>query len=167
MFFKKQCTFGLGWQYKYYNKIMMKRLLHSLTLLIVIGTITGCDNYDLLLSEKKLNSNIQRTWKYVLPKHDDGSIIETWTFQDDKISLHVKSSSVDTTYLGKYSVDARFSKAYVNLSGFTFVGNTLNSGFSATDLNRRWNLVELNNPVFYLSSTNDRGTLQSLEYIEQ
>lgn len=144
----------------------MKRLLYSFSLLIVIGTITGCDNYDLLLSEKKLNRNIQRTWKYVLPKADDGSVIETWTFKDGKVYLYKKEANLDTTYVGQYSVDARFSKAYVSLSGFAFKGD-VRAHFNAEQLNRRWDLVELNNPVLYLSSTNDRGTLQSLEFIEK
>ncbi len=145
----------------------MKRILYTLTLLIVIGSITGCDNFDLLLSEKKLNSKIQKTWKYVLPKADDVNKTEAWTFKDGKVYLHIKTSNFDTTYLGRYSVDARFSKAYVSLSDFTYVGNTLNSQVSSVNLNRRWDLVELENSVFYISSTTNSGTLQSLEFIEQ
>lgn len=145
----------------------MKRLLYSLSLLIVIGTITGCDNNDLLLSEKKLNRNIQRDWKYVLRKPVDVNDTEIWSFKDGGVTLVITVGTTSTTYTGKYSVDARLSKAYVSFSDFKFNGLTNISQFTAEDLNRRWDLVELSNPVLYLSSTNDRGTLQSLEYVEK
>ncbi len=151
----------------------MKHLFYTLGLFLLICTISGCDNNDLLLSEKKLNRNIQRTWKFVLPTpSSDGQTVELWTFKDGTVTLKIKEKSlVDTiTFLGKYSVDARFSKAYVSLSDFAFTGVnylTPNSQVTELALNRRWDLVELDNPVLYLASTNDKGTLQSLEFVEK
>jgi hypothetical protein len=145
----------------------MKRLIYLLSFLIVLGSITGCDNFDLLLSEKKLNRKIQKTWKISLPYPYDGASTETWTFQDGTVALHIKDGTHDTTFVGSYSVDARISKAYVSLSNFTFGGQTNFSHKSSDDVNRRWDLVELEGSVFYLSSKNSKGTIQSLEFVEQ
>ena len=76
----------------------------------------------------------------------------------------------DTTLLGSYSIDAKLSKAYVKLSGFTFGDSTsityTNSSFKAIDLNRAWTIVILENDVMYLSATDNAGAIRSLEYVK-
>jgi len=78
------------------------------------------------------------------------------------------SVKLDTTLIGKYSIDARFSKAYVKLSDFTFSDSmgVTNSGFSAVDLNRAWTIVILDKGVLYLSATDNSGSIRSIEFIE-
>jgi hypothetical protein len=151
----------------------MKNLLTVLAGLMMIS-LSGCEQNDLLLSEKKLNEKIQKNWKVIFANSNDSH--ETWNFNNGSVALHfTKYNSnggvnLDTTVLGSYSIDARFSKAYVKLSGFTFSDTTAagitNSGFKAVDLNRAWTIVVLENDVMYLSATDNAGAIRSLEYIK-
>ncbi|MBK9639071.1 MAG: hypothetical protein IPO63_15235 [Bacteroidetes bacterium] len=151
----------------------MKNLLMTLAGLVMIS-LTGCEQNDLLLSEKKLNERIQKNWKVIFSNSNDSH--ETWNFNGGSVALHFTkygsngSVSLDTTVLGNYSIDARLTKAYVKLSGFTFSDTTAsgitNSGFKAVDLNRAWTIVVLENDVMYLSATDNAGAIRSLEYIK-
>lgn len=138
-------------------------------------SLVSCEQNDLLLSEKKLNEKIQKTWKVLYASNNDSR--ETWNFSNGGVVLRFKrvdpvtgNVKLDTALTGNYSIDARFSKAYVKLSGFSFsdslVGMT-NSGFSAVDLNRAWTIVLLDNDVLYLSATDNRGAIRSIEYIKE
>ncbi len=148
----------------------MKNVLWILAGLLSM-TLVSCEQNDLLLSEKKLNEKIQKTWKVLYSNSNDSH--ETWNFSNGGVVLNFKRYNgnvltMDTTLLGNYSIDARFSKAYVKLSGFTFsdsLGLT-NSGFTATDLNRAWTIVMLDNDVLYLSATDNRGAIRSIEFIK-
>ena len=98
--------------------------------------------------------------------------------------LHYKkyvngSMALDTIVSGKYEIDARFAKAYVKLSDFTFQRDTLaitlggsgydgrtNSGFTSADLNRAWTIVMLDKGILYLSATDNGGAIRSIEFIE-
>ncbi len=151
----------------------MKNLLMALAGLIMIS-LTGCEQNDLLLSEKKLNEKIQKTWKVIFSNSNDSH--ERWSFNGGTVAINVKkydtSSNVtfDTTLLGSYSIDAKLSKAYVKLSGFTFGDSPsityTNSNFKAIDLNRAWTIVILENDVMYLSATDNAGAIRSLEYVK-
>lgn len=154
----------------------MKNLLMALAGLVMIS-LSGCEQNDLLLSEKKLNEKIQKNWKVIFANSNDSR--ETWSFNNGSVALHFKKYKdnnpndqllVDTTVLGSYSIDARLTKAYVKLSGFTFSDTTAsgitNSGFKAVDLNRAWTVVVLENDVMYLSATDNAGAIRSLEYIK-
>ena len=151
----------------------MKNLLMALAGLVMIS-LTGCEQNDLLLSEKKLNEKIQKNWKVIFANSNDPH--ETWSFNSGSVALNFKKYNttggvtLDTTVLGSYSIDARLTKAYVKLSNFTFSDTTVagitNSGFKAVDLNRAWTIVVLENDVLYLSATDNAGAIRSLEYIK-
>ena len=145
----------------------MKTILLSFIAIAVLA-ITGCDNFDLFQSEKKLNNNIQKTWTIVTSKaapYDKAA--EKWTFKDNVINIVFKDNNgQDNIIEGNYSVDARVSKAYVNVSDFNFIGSTT-SGFEAENLNRQWTIVELDNGIMYLSTTDINGAIRSLEFIEE
>jgi hypothetical protein len=132
--------------------------------------LSGCENNDLLLSEKKLNSKIQKTWKIVSPS-PSSDYSETWSFQGGSVTIInkvVSSTGVDSTVTngGSYSIDAKFSKAYVNISNFNYVGY-IKSGFEAKVLNRKWTIVELDNGIMYLSGVDDNGIIRSMEFVER
>jgi hypothetical protein len=151
----------------------MKNLLMALAGLVMIS-LTGCEQNDLLLSEKKLNEKIQKTWKVIFANSNDSH--ETWSFNGGGVAINLKkydtnnNITFDTTLLGNYSIDAKLTKAYVKLSGFTFGDSTsvtyTNSNFKAVDLNRAWTIVVLENDVMYLSATDNAGAIRSLEYIK-
>jgi hypothetical protein len=145
----------------------MKTILISFIAIAVIA-ITGCDNLDLLQSEKKLNTSIQKTWRIVTSKAaPNDKAAEKWTFKDNVINIAFKkSNAVDTLVIGSYSLDSRISKAYVNVSAFNYSAYT-NSSFTADDLNRQWSIVELDNGIMYLSATDTKGAIRSLEFIEE
>jgi len=148
----------------------MKNILLILAGLLSM-TFISCEQNDLLLSEKKLNEKIQKTWKVLYSNNNDSR--ETWNFSNGEVVLNFKRSNgstitMDTTLLGNYSIDARFSKAYVKLSGFNY-SDTLgvtNSGFTAEDLNRAWTIVLLDGDVMYLSATDNRGAIRSIEFVK-
>lgn len=135
-------------------------------------TFTSCEQNDLLLSEKKLNEKIQKTWKVLYSNSNDSH--ETWNFSNGEVVLNFKrynqqnAITLDTTLFGKYSIDARFSKAYVKLENFSFTDSLgmTNSGFSAVDLNRAWTIVLIDSDVLYLSATDNKGAIRSIEFKE-
>jgi hypothetical protein len=139
--------------------------------ILLIGVIltgmflAGCENNEILLSEKKLNSELNGTWKIVAPR-PSVDFIETWVFGDGATSVSSSKNNSSLNVNGKYSVDAKFSKAYIDLSGYNF-NSMLYSGFTATDLNRKWTLVELSDNVLYISATDDRGAIRSIEFVKQ
>jgi len=151
----------------------MKNLLFILAGVVMIS-LSGCEQNDLLLSEKKLNEKIQKTWKVLYASSNDSH--ERWSFNGGSVALNFKKFDVngnvisDTTFLGNYSIDARLTKAYVKLSNFTVADSAAvwvtNSGFKAVDLNRAWTIVILENDVMYLSATDNAGAIRSLEYIK-
>jgi len=153
----------------------MKNLLWMLVGLLSL-TFVSCEQNDLLLSEKKLNEKIQNTWKVLYSNNNDSH--ETWTFSEGDVTLRLRipETGRDTVFFGKYEIDARFSKAYVKLSDFAFDKDTLagvtgfsgrtNSYFTAADLNRAWTLVVLDDKVLYISATDDRGAIRSIEFIK-
>jgi len=141
----------------------MKNLL-LLTAGMVLIFLSGCENNDLLLSEKKLNSKIQKDWKIVSPSPSSDKR-EIWSFSNGSIAIRYTDNDTINTTSGTYSVDARTVKSYVNINGFDYYGST-NSGFYSKDLNRKWTIVELDNGIMYLSGIDDRGTIRSMEFVE-
>lgn len=127
---------------------------------------SGCENNEILLSEKKLKEEIKGTWKIVAPR-PSADFVETWVFENGANTVaSQKANSPNMNATGNYSIDAKFSKAYISLSGFTFTGR-LHSGFTAADLNRKWTLVELSDDVLYISATDDAGAIRSMEFAKQ
>jgi hypothetical protein len=145
----------------------MKTIFISFIAIAVLA-ITGCDNFDLLQSEKKLNKSIQKTWRIVTSKAaPNDRAAEKWTFKDNVINIAFKKNNAfDTLVVGSYNLDTRISKAYVNISAFEYSAYT-NSSFTADDLNRQWTIVELDNGIMYLSAIDTRGAIRSIEFIEE
>ncbi len=147
----------------------MKNILLILAGLLSM-TFISCEQNDLLLSEKKLNEKIQKTWKVLFSNSNDSK--ERWTFSNGEVVLNYDKVYPDTTinysFIGNYSIDARFSKAYVKLSAFSFPDSLkfTNSLFTAEDLNRAWTIVMLDGDVLYLSATDNRGAIRSLEFVK-
>lgn len=143
----------------------MKNIL--IVCLFLAGLILpGCENNELLLSEKKLKSELQGTWKIVAPT-PNSDCGEIWGFNGGSLTISSSDTSQNFSSSGQYSVDAKFSKAYVSFSGFVYPGGLPCSKFYADDLNRQWTLVELKDGVLYLSTTTSNGAIRSLEFIKQ
>lgn len=153
----------------------MNRMKNILWMLVGLMSMTfvSCEQNDLLLSEKKLEESIQKSWKVLYSNSNDSH--ETWSFKDGDVAIQLKkfnsdgSLKLDTILTGDYSVDARFSKAYLKLSNFaindSIVGIT-NSGFKDVDLNRAWTIVILDDKVLYLSATDNVGAIRSIEFVK-
>ena len=139
--------------------------------LLLIGCsvilLSGCDNKDLLQSGKKLNSKIQTDWRIIYAKPTTDDQKEVWHFQSGTVAItYHRHSGTDTTVVGTYSIDARITKSYVKLNNFTFT-DFINSGFLAPDLNRSWTIVQLDAGVMYITATDSKGAIRSLEFIQQ
>lgn len=141
----------------------MKNLL-LLTAGVVLIFLSGCENNDLLLSEKKLNSKIQKDWKIVSPSPSIDKR-EIWSFSNGDVSIRYVDNDTIYSATGSYAIDAKATKSYLNISNFSYVG-VINSGFFANDLNRRWTIVELEGGIMYLSGVDDKGNIRSMEYVE-
>jgi hypothetical protein len=143
----------------------MKNLL-VLAFSFMLLTVVGCENNDLLLSEKKLNSKIQNNWKVLSPSTTI-DYKEIWSFRDGKVVIVSKDETgVEKTVTGTYSVDTKINNAYVTLSGFNFE-NQIASHWLASELNRKWTIVELDNGIMYLSGKDDKNVIRSIEFAQR
>jgi hypothetical protein len=143
----------------------MKNLL-VLAFSFMLLTVVGCENNDLLLSEKKLNSKIQNNWKVLSPSTTI-DYNEIWSFRDGKVVIVSKDETgVEKTVTGTYSVDTKINNAYVTLSGFNFE-NQIASHWLASELNRKWTIVELDNGIMYLSGKDDKNVIRSIEFAQR
>ena len=143
----------------------MKNLL-LLAFSFMLLTVVGCENNDLLLSEKKLNSKIQNNWKVLSPSTTI-DYKEIWSFRDGKVVIVSKDETgVEKTVTGTYSVDTKINNAYVTLSGFNFE-NQIASHWLASELNRKWTIVELDNGIMYLSGKDDKNVIRSIEFAQR
>jgi hypothetical protein len=143
----------------------MKNLL-VLAFSFMLLTVVGCENNDLLLSEKKLNSKIQNNWKVLSPSTTI-DYKEIWSFRDGKVVIVSKDETgVEKTVTGTYSVDTKINNAYVTLSGFTYE-NQIASHWLASELNRKWTIVELDNGIMYLSGKDDKNVIRSIEFAQR
>jgi hypothetical protein len=141
------------------------KIILMITVVLTGIFLTGCENNEILLSEKKLNNELNGTWKIVAPR-PSVDFTETWIFSSGATSVSSSKNSTSINVGGRYSVDAKFSKAYIDLSGYSF-NSMLYSGFTASDLNRKWTLVELSDDILYISATDDRGAIRSIEFVKQ
>jgi hypothetical protein len=143
----------------------MKNLL-LVAFSFMLLTFVGCENNDLLLSEKKLNSKIQNKWKVLAPS----TIIdynETWSFRDGKVIIVSKDETgAEKIVTGNYAIDSKVNNAYITLSGFTYP-NQLASHWLASELNRKWTIVELDNGIMYLSGVDDKNVIRSIEFAQR
>jgi hypothetical protein len=143
----------------------MKNLL-LLAFSFMLLTFVGCENNDLLLSEKKLNSKIQNKWK-VLSASTSTDYNEIWSFRDGKVVIVSKDATgAEKTVTGIYSIDSKINNAYVTLSGFTYQ-NQIASHWLASELNRKWTIVELDNGVMYISGIDDKNVIRSIEFAQR
>ncbi len=146
----------------------MQKLLYILFLGSFL--LSGCENNDLLQSEKKVRSEIENSnWKRLAASSQDYH--EIWTFKDGTINIirNKKSGSVfiDSTeiFVGNYAVSTKTSSSYISFSN---IPDSLNlTGFEYINLNLKWTIAEINDKVMYLSAATEAGTIRSLEYIKQ
>ena len=143
----------------------MKNLL-LLAFSFMLLTFVGCENNDLLLSEKKLNSKIQIKWK-VLSASTSTDYNEIWSFRDGKVVIVSKDETgAEKSVSGTYSIDAKINNAYITLSGFNYP-NQIASHWLASELNRKWTIVELDNGVMYISGVDDKNVIRSIEFAQR
>jgi len=144
----------------------MKNLL-KIVFGVLIITLVGCERNDILQSEKKLNERIQGSWKALKPS--SGETFEVWTFgSDGVVTISWTDTSTSSTFLNTayYSIDARFSNAYLKLRDFSFSEKT-NTKLGAEDLNRDWVIVDLDDNGLFVSGTDEGGFLRSIEFKKQ
>src|SRR5258705_7986218 len=93
----------------------------------------SCETNHYFQSEKKLKSEIQRTWTLVrIPATEDA---EEWTFSEGKIArLRFNASSGTLKSEASYSVSTTLSNAYLEIEGLP----------SLDQLDGKWNIIELN-----------------------
>lgn len=138
--------------------------LFTVLLGVMIMALSSCERNDILQSEKKLNERIRGSWKALYPGNQDYH--EIWTFgSDGSLIISVDTSATDSKS-GSYSVDARFSNAYLKMKNFSF-SNLTNTGLKSVDLNRDWVIVDLTDKGLYLSTTIEGGALESIEFKKQ
>jgi hypothetical protein len=143
----------------------MKNLL-ILAFSFMLLTVVGCENNDLLLSEKKLNSKIQNKWK-VLSASTTTDYNEIWSFRDGKVVIVSKDETgAEKSVTGTYTIDTKINNAYVTLSGFNYQ-NQIASHWLASELNRKWTIVELDNGVMYISGIDDKNVIRSIEFAQR
>ena len=143
----------------------MKNLL-LLAFSFMLITVAACENNDLFLSEKKLNSKIQNNWKVLSPSTTI-DYNEIWSFKDGSIVIVSKDEAgVESTVTGHYSIDTKINNAYITLSGFTFP-NQIASHWKAAELNRKWTIVQLDNGVMYISGRDDNNVIRSIEFAQR
>ena len=145
----------------------MQKLLYILFLGSFL--LSGCENNDLLQSEKKVRSEIENSnWKRLAASSQDYH--EIWTFTDGTINIAWDKNvngKIDSSELivGNYSVSTKTSSSYISFSN---IPDSLNlTGFEHINLNLKWTIAEINDKVMYLSAATEAGTIRSLEYIKQ
>ncbi len=137
----------------------MQKIFYTLTLCAFL--LTGCDNKDLMQSDKKIREQLEnKNWKRVAPNPTD-DYKEIWSFTEGKGHIYMADDTISTFY----SVDSKFSSSYVTISGIPYP-NTL-TGMENVNLNLKWTIAEINEKVLYLSATTESGTLKSLEFVVQ
>jgi hypothetical protein len=143
----------------------MKNLL-ILAFSFMLLTVVGCENNDMFLSEKKLNSKIQNNWKLLSPSTTT-DYNETWSFRDGNVVIVSKDKTgAEKSVTGKYSIDAKINNAYLTLSGFNYQ-NQIASHWLASELNRKWTIVELDNGIMYISGIDDKNVIRSIEFAQR
>jgi len=143
----------------------MKNLLF-LAFSFMLMTFASCENNDLLLSEKKLNSKIQNNWK-VLSASTTVDYNEIWSFSDGNIVIASKDEAgIQHTVTGHYAIDTKINNAYITLSGFNYP-NQIASHWKSEELNRKWTIVQLDNGVMYISGIDNNNVLRSIEFVQR
>ena len=136
----------------------MQKLFY--TLILCSFLFAGCDNKDLLQSEKKIKEQLEnKNWKRIGPHPNEE--YESWTFKEGNLMIN----KADTVLNGSYTVDTKFSSSYVSFTGFPSIHNLF--GLDFTNLNTKWTIAEIKDKVLYLSATNESGTIKSLEFVVQ
>ena len=137
----------------------MQKLFY--TLMLCSFLLAGCENNDLMQSDKKVREEIEnKDWKRVAPSPNQ-DYKEIWHFSEGKGILYM----VDDTLSFTYSIDSKFSSSYVTITGLPYP-NTI-TGLENVNLNLKWTVAEISDKVLYLSAATESGTIKSLEYVIQ
>lgn len=130
----------------------MKNLLRVFLLFIFVMASSSCDEL-IFKSEKKIKQEIQGVWENILLNQMQSR--EYWALENGNIYLlELNGAKFDTIDKGFYSIDAKLSKAYIDIRDFTSIQAQL------SDYNARWSIIELGDDVLYLTTRQSGGLLQ-------
>ena len=149
----------------------MNKIYYILTLCAFL--LAGCDNKDLLQSEKKIQSQLEsHKWSRIQAYVDtDPAHVEIWSFssgtatiQKDRNSDGILDSS-EVNIHANYVVETKVSSSYVTLTGIPYPNSLL--GLENVNMNLKWTVAEINDNVLYLSASTEAGTIKSMEFIKK
>ena len=158
-FYKKYPYFwfvpGLIWLETTTN---MRKLI--IPLLFSLFLITGCENNDFLQSESTVNSKLNGRWKRYLSSSTDPN--QYWKMENGNLTIITRINEEDSIVdHGHYTVLTKISKCYITISDLS------SPALLPGDMNTRWNISELTGSVFYITTTNQSGSVISREFVKQ
>ncbi len=130
-----------------------------LYLVIAMAILGGCENVIGFHSKSKLDQNIGGTWEVLVRPVSDpikAPIEEDWIMGGGVFYVVKNTGSVvDTFYTGGYAIDASLSKSFLVLVNV----DPLN-----TELEARWEILELNTKVCRIARTYGGGGVATYEF---
>lgn len=145
----------------------MKTRLLILNLFVFSLLFTSCSKNELFKSEKEVKKQLQGHWDLVsIPKYDmvsGASVlhIESWTFDDSRVTIVNGPQDNTQTSSSTYSVSTSLSKAEFNVDGlspeFIIPARTRNNG--------SWRIVRLDSDFLIIANDKDGASgLTELEF---
>ena len=116
-------------------------------LAVIVLAITGCQKEELLMSEDKIESQLENTWQRVEMTQTSYDI--QWKFSDGKLYLYKKDVLLAE---GNYSVNTSVTKVKIDVSGFPEPGYDY--------MNGNWQVVQLDDEVLVIAQKYHGGTYQ-------
>ena len=146
----------------------MKPIAIFVLSVLSLTSFNSCLKQEYFKSEKTIKKELQGTWILnPIPRYDtihispikDSTIvhIETWTFDDSKVTI----TNFGQTGVSTYSVNTSISKAEFDLDAitpaFTYPARSRNNG--------TWQIVKLDNDILSIASDKNGATgLTQLEF---
>ena len=119
----------------------------QLLLAVIVLTIAGCQKEEFLMSESKIESQLQNTWQRVDMTQTSSGV--QWKFNEGKLYLIKNGSALAE---GDYSVDASVTKVKIDISGFPDPGYEY--------MNGNWQVIQLDEDVLVVAQKYHGGTFQ-------
>src|SRR5690242_17912864 len=117
-------------------------------LFAVILLATACQKEEFLMSEDKIDSQLQNTWDRVEMTTTSTAEIN-WKFNEGKLYL---SNRENLLAEGTYSVETSMTKVKINISGFPDPGYEY--------MNGKWQVITLDDDILVIAEKDHGGTLQ-------